>query len=59
MYLSSAFRKFLPSAAKRPTTDSLLLHPQLPKQKRIHICELFDLLGYWLACAVAWFGFYP
>src|SRR5208282_1374224 len=27
------------------------LHPQLPKQKRIHIGELFDLLGHWLACS--------
>ncbi len=38
---------------------TLRFHSQLPKQERIQIRELLDLLGYWLACAVAGLGFYP
>ena len=38
---------------------TLRFHSQLPEQERIHIRELLDLLGYWLACAVTGLGFYP
>ncbi len=37
----------------------LLLHPHLPKQKRIHIRELFNLLGHRLARAVPRFRLDP
>ena len=37
---------------------TLRFHSQLPKQERIQVGELIDLLGYWLACAVAGLGFY-
>ena len=37
----------------------LLLHSQLPKQKRINIRELLDLLGDRLASPMPCLGFYP
>ena len=43
----------------RPLTPGacrLFLHSQLPEQKRIYIGELFYLLRYWLAGAVAGFA---
>lgn len=42
------------------TSDPLSrFHPQLPKQKRINIRPIFNLLGDWLALAVAGFAVNP
>src|SRR5579863_1957481 len=35
-----------------PQTIALRLHPQLPKQKRINIRELFDLVGHKPGCPI-------
>jgi hypothetical protein len=37
----------------------LLLHSQLPKQKRIHVRKLLDLFAHWFARAVPRFGLDP
>lgn len=69
--LGSAVQRDIRGKAKQPDSQSglwwihsdqqptLRFHSQLPKQERIHVRELLDLLGYWLACAVAGLGFYP
>ena len=52
----------VPSMSRQRLTTGdqpLLLHSQLPKQKRIHVRKLLDLFAHWLARAVPRFGLDP